>query len=259
MFKKDTIYILKNIFSIISSPLVVWQSSKWVTLAEETCEWKVTLGWLVAMTHREGVMLKGGGGAMWGWGWWLGERDERVGCGGGESGTRSGKSESYGSHHHLKTLENTWRWLVCVGADEDALRVERTRLFFFFFFPPHHRLPVRVSNHESSPNVVQASRRNVDIKLKVGWVPGNVISSSELAHYGWIVVVSLLALIISHQVDALFAAHDAGLFHCCWPQGTFAEKRRICVGCNLILHCENMTTRKSWFYLYFNLIQSYYF
>ena len=136
MFKKDTIYILKNIFSIISSPLVVWQSSKWVTLAEETCEWKVTLGWLVAMTHREGVMLKGGGGAMWGWGWWLGERDERVGCGGGESGTRSGKSESYGSHHHLKTLENTWRWLVCVGADEDALRVERTRLFFFFFFFP---------------------------------------------------------------------------------------------------------------------------
>lgn len=183
-----------------------------------------------------------GGGAMWGWGWWLGERDER----GGESGTRSGKSESYGSHHHLKRLETP---------EGGSSVPERTRTLSamsalgFFIFSQHHRLPVRVSNHEPSPNVVQASRRNVDIKLKVGWVPGNVISSTELAHYGWIVVVFLLALIISHSVEALFAARDAGWFLCSWPQGTFDEKRRIYVRCNLILHCAKMTTKKMWFYL----------
>ena len=211
MFKKDTIYILKNIFSIISSPLVVWQSSKWVTLAEETCEWKVTLGWLVAMTHREGVMLKGWGGrcededggwvsGMNGWG------------AGGESGTRSGKSESYGSHHHLKTLENTWRWLVCVGADEDALRVERTRLFFFFFFPPP----------SPSPGASQQSR----VVSKRG--PGE---PSECGHQtqSW---VSTGKCNFKQWISALW------LNSCCFPLGTyhFSSGWRVicCPWCGII-------------------------
>lgn len=221
-----------------------------MTLAEETYvnEKSLWVDWLRWRTGREwcwrvgvGVCVGGGGDVrmrmMVGWAGWTG---------GGESGTRSGKSESYGSHHHLKRLETP---------EGGSSVPERTRTLSamsalgFFIFSQHHRLPVRVSNHEPSPNVVQASRRNVDIKLKVGWVPGNVISSTELAHYGWIVVVFLLALIISHSVEALFAARDAGWFLCSWPQGTFDEKRRIYVRCNLILHCAKMTTKKMWFYL----------
>lgn len=225
-------------FALISSPPAVWQSSRWVTLAEETYvnEKSLWVDWLRWRTGREWCWrVWGAGGAMWGWGWWLGERDERGG--------KVVRGAERVSHMVLIIIWRDLRHLKVARLCRSGRG--RSPCWVFYFFSPHHRLPVRVSSHEPSPNVVQASRRNVDIKFKVGWVPGNVILSTELAHYGWIVVVSLLALIISHSVEALFAARDAEWFLCSWPQGTFIENRRIYVGCNLHpTTCAKMTTKK---------------
>ena len=151
---------------------------------------------------------------MWGWGWWLGERDERVGCGGGKV-VRGAERVSHMVliiiWRHLKTPEGG----SFVSARMRTLSALSALGFFFFFF-------LNFSPPSPSPGASQQSR----VVSKRG--PGE---PSECGHQtqSW---VSTGKCNFKQWISALW------LNSCCFPLGTyhFSSGWRVicCPWCGII-------------------------
>lgn len=164
LFRRRTIWStsLRTCLPIVSS-------CRLTATLSNISEWKVILvrQWLVVMTHGE-------------WCWsrvrWCEDEDEDGWLCGGRVAVK------VGNVRREKLVRKKKQWVICYSSSweetgstwrSDVYAGRRDECSWLSLL----RLPVRVRDRNRvQTNVAQGSRRDVKIKLKVRWVPGNLIT-----------------------------------------------------------------------------------